>query len=139
MKSDNGLWYEFGLFEFEGRIYDGPITQVLIPPVGVDEKAVIQADNGQKYDVTFFTEDSGTPEERTYLDISQTPSTDPLSLIDLPVDDVMYRMILFEDAEDSRIYHDWLLWTAIPTPVILGGISTFIRPTVTRSRYRVGV
>lgn len=142
MKSDNGLWYEVGLFEDpeDGRVYDGAITQVAVPPVGYDEKAVILADNGQPYDVELFTLDTGTPEERTYLRPGQIASSDPLTdPIDLALDGEMYRMVLNEDDEDSRIYHNWALWSVIANPVIVGGLSTFIRPNMTRARYRVGV
>lgn len=104
LKSDDDNWYEFPLERILDTVHHGDITLVATPPVGADEKAVIEASNGELYDAFLFTYDG-----RTYLDIGQTPSSDPeTEAIQLPVDGQDYKMDL-QVGSDGRVYYRWIV------------------------------
>jgi len=105
LKSDNGIWYEFPLVRIGDFVAEGEITEVADQNVTGDERATIEADDGELYDFFLFT----GPDDRQYSDIGQTPSALPDNgPVRAAVDGQLHRLDLITGPDD-RIYDRWVV------------------------------
>jgi hypothetical protein len=92
-KSDDGLWYKFGLQRIDNVIYRTEWELADDPGPGYDESAVLPLGD-EKYKVFAITR----PEDGlVYLDYEQLPTAEPLTdPIILSVNSIDYRLIMVD-------------------------------------------